>query len=93
MVSSKNLLEQVSEKRARRGLFIYFILVLIGSIPLLWLMIRSAKPINQQIKLVLPLMWVPTVSSFLTRVINKEGMKDISFQIREKEIYLLPLYI
>jgi membrane protease YdiL (CAAX protease family) len=76
------------ERKARRGLAIFLAVVLLATAPLLWLVIRSGKPVEELIMLILPLMWVPAIASVVARVLNHEGFDDISFRLRDKGILL-----
>jgi membrane protease YdiL (CAAX protease family) len=73
-------------RRARRGLLLYFGLVLLGSVPLLSLLISASTPIGQQLEYVLALMWVPAVASVIARVGNGEGFEDLSFRLRDRAV-------
>jgi membrane protease YdiL (CAAX protease family) len=71
---------------ARRGLFLYFGVVLLMSIPLLYLIISAGTPIEQQLEYVLLLMWTPAIASAVARVGNGEGFDDLSFRLRRREV-------
>ncbi|WP_254832762.1 CPBP family intramembrane glutamic endopeptidase [Haloglomus salinum] len=73
-------------RTARRGLILYLGLVLLGSVPLLSLIIRASTPIGQQLEYVLALMWVPALASGIARVANGEGFEDLSFRLRERTV-------
>jgi membrane protease YdiL (CAAX protease family) len=63
-------------RAARRGLAIYFALVVVlsGTIEAIWIM----NP--QMVILVLPLMWSPAVASVIARLALREGFSDVSFR-------------
>jgi len=71
---------------ARRGLLLYFGVVLLISIPLLYLIISAGTPIEQQLEYILPLMWTPAIASIIARVGNGEGFDDLSFRLRRREV-------
>ena len=66
--------------RARRGLLIYFAVLLPSTAVLEWLLLRAGDSIRNHIGLVLPLMWMPTLASIVARLALKEGFVDISFR-------------
>lgn len=65
----------------RRGLALFGGLTLVGTAILQTWLIRSGKPIAEQGPLILLLMWIPGLSSVLTRVVLREGFGDISLKI------------
>jgi len=71
---------------ARRGLVLYFGVVLLVSVPLLYLIISAGVPIEQQPEYILPLMWTPATASVVARVGNGEGFEDLSFRLRNREV-------
>lgn len=71
---------------ARRGLLLYFGVVLLASVPLLYLTISAGTPIEQQLEYILPLMWTPAMASIVARVGNGEGFEDLSFRLRNREV-------
>ncbi|RLM84262.1 CPBP family intramembrane metalloprotease [Halobellus sp. Atlit-38R] len=71
---------------ARRGLLLYFGVVLLGSVPLLYLIISAGAPIEQQLEYILALMWTPAIASIVARVGNGEGFDDLSFRLRDREV-------
>lgn len=66
--------------RARRGLAIYFAVVIAGSGVVQTLMIRTGKPIAALAAYVIPLMWTPTIAMIVARIVNREGPRDVSFR-------------
>ena len=67
---------------ARRGLFLYFSLVLLGTGVCQLLLIRTGEPITKHGALVMLLMWTPGLASIITRIVRREGFVDVSFGIR-----------
>ncbi len=65
---------------ARRGLAIYFSLVVIGSAFFEWRILRTGDPIGAHIGLVFALMWTPAIASFVSRFVLREGFSDVSFR-------------
>jgi membrane protease YdiL (CAAX protease family) len=70
--------------RARRGLFLYFTLVVAGSAACETVMIRAGRPIEQQMGLLFLLMWTPGLASLLCRAVLREGIRDVSFKLPGK---------
>jgi membrane protease YdiL (CAAX protease family) len=75
--------DPVSPDRARKGLIIYLGCIVVGSTPLLWRIVDVGLPVEdgRQLPLVVALMWVPALSSFATRLIMREGVRDVSFRL------------
>ncbi len=69
-----------SGERARRGLYLYFGVLLPSSAVLEWLLLRAGDSIRNHVGLVLALMWMPALASIVARVALKEGGADISFR-------------
>jgi membrane protease YdiL (CAAX protease family) len=69
-----------SRERARKGLLIYFGVLVPSSALLEWLLIRAGDSIRNHLGLVLALMWTPTLASIVARFLLKEGAGDISFR-------------
>ncbi len=65
-----------SVQRARRGLAIYFVVLLLGCTPL-WINIARD---GLEPSLFLPLVWTPALSSIVARLILREGFSDVSFR-------------
>ena len=70
----------------RRGLAIFLVLVLLGSAPLLYVIIQSGSSIRDLPQYILPLMWMPAIASIITRLVTGEGFQDLSFRLRERRI-------
>lgn len=70
-------------RRARTSLALYLSLVILGSAPLLWFIITSGLPVGnpEQLPRMIALMWVPAIASFVTRLVRREGFRDISFRL------------
>lgn len=66
--------------RARRGLLLYFGVLLPSSAVLEWLLLRAGDSIRNHLGLVLALMWMPALASIMARLVLKEGSADISFR-------------
>ena len=66
--------------RARRGLAIYFGVLVPLSAAIEWQVLTNGTPIDQQIGLIALLMWVPTLASLVARVVLSEGVRDVSFR-------------
>jgi len=66
--------------RARRGLLLFFGVLLPSSAVLEWLLLRAGDSIRNHVGLVLALMWMPALASIAARLALKEGSADISFR-------------
>jgi membrane protease YdiL (CAAX protease family) len=73
-----------SVQRARRGLAIYLVLVIIGSGVLEWMIFRTGDSIDKHMGLVTVLMWTPAVASLIARAVLREGIRDVSFRFGGK---------
>jgi CAAX protease family protein len=69
-----------SVRRARRGLAIYFSVLIPGSALLEWLLLRTGDPIEKHHGLVFALMWIPALASLVARILLREGIRDVSFR-------------
>lgn len=69
---------------ARKGLLLFFALLILGTAPLLWYTVSSGLSIDDLIGIVLAIMWIPGIASIITRVVRREGFADVSFQIGGK---------
>jgi len=65
---------------ARKGLGIYFSVVVVGTAVLQWLIITGGGTIRDHGGLILMLMWVPTLGSVVARLALREGVGDVSFR-------------
>lgn len=66
-------------ERARRGLFVYFAFVLVGSGLCEGAMIAKGGLISDHLALAVANMWVPGLACIFARVWLKEGFDDVSF--------------
>ncbi len=64
---------------SRRGLLIYFVVLIAVSAFLEWKLIEAGEFIGKHPGLVLSLMYTPALSSFVARLALREGFSDISF--------------
>src|SRR5262245_29194550 len=69
-----------SVQGARRGLAIYFSILIPGSAFLEWLLLRTGDPIEKHHGFVFVLMWIPAIASLVARTVLSEGIRDISFR-------------
>ena len=67
-------------QHARRGLAIYFSIVVVASAFLEWTILRTGEQIGANVRLVLALMWTPAVASVVARLALREGFSDVSFR-------------
>ncbi len=72
-------------EKARRGLAIYFAVLIAGSAFLEWRLLQTGESIGKHIGLVFALMYTPTVASIVARLALREGIGDISFRIGGRE--------
>jgi hypothetical protein len=74
--------------RARTSLGIFLSLVVLGSTPLLWSIIASGLPVEspEMLPRMIALMWVPAIASVVTRLVRREGFRDVSFRILRSPI-------
>jgi membrane protease YdiL (CAAX protease family) len=70
--------------RARRGLLLYFSLVIAASAACEAVMIRAGRPIEEQQGMTFLLMWTPGLASLVCRAVLREGIRDVSFKLRGK---------
>jgi membrane protease YdiL (CAAX protease family) len=68
-------------RQARRGLAVYFGLVIVSAAAIEGAMIASGAPITEQRWLVMALMWSPTVAMIIARLALREGFRDVSFRL------------
>jgi membrane protease YdiL (CAAX protease family) len=72
-------------RRARRGLAIYFAVLVAGSGVLEFLLIRTGDPIEKHMGLISLLMWTPAFASLVARLCLREGIRDVSFRFGGRE--------
>jgi uncharacterized protein len=70
---------------ARKGLLLFFALLILGTAPLLWYTVSSGLPSDDLLGIVLVIMWIPGIASIITRLVRREGFADVSFQVGGKE--------
>jgi uncharacterized protein len=66
---------------ARRGLAIYFAVLIPATAAVEALMLRAGGSIDKHPLLVPLLMWVPALASFVARGVLREGIGDVSFRL------------
>ena len=69
------------KSRARRGLAIYFSVLLPLSAALEYTVLRAGDPIRNHGGLIFLLMWSPALASIVARIALAEGVSDVSFRI------------
>ena len=86
--------------QARRGLAIYFTVVVLVSGFLEWKILATGDLIGKHRWLILMLMCTPTLASIIARVALREGIRDISFRFGGREggkalllAWLFPLWV
>jgi membrane protease YdiL (CAAX protease family) len=67
-------------RQARRGLAIYFTVLVAGSATVEYLILRAGDSIGHHPGLIFLLMWVPAIAAFVARLVLREGVRDISFR-------------
>jgi CAAX protease family protein len=70
---------------ARRGLAVYFAVLVPGSGIVEWLILRTGDQIGKHVGLIFLLMWMPALSSFVARAVRREGLADVSFRFGGRE--------
>ena len=75
-----NTAPETEKKTARRGLVIYFAVLVIGSAVLESKILRTGESIEKVPGLILALMYIPTFASVIARFGLKEGFADISLR-------------
>lgn len=68
-------------RRAQRGLAIYFAVVVLLSTIIEGTIIARGGPLAEHMWLVIGLMWSPTVSMIVARLVMREGVRDVSFRL------------
>jgi len=66
--------ERNSKEQAQRGLAVFLALLLVLAIPAYWLRIRGIAPFA--------VLFPPAIASIITRLVLKEGFRDVSFSLR-----------
>jgi len=72
-------------RRARRGLAVYFGVLVPASGALEFLVLRTGQPIQSHPGLILLLMWCPAAASLMARLALREGFGDVSFRFGGRE--------
>lgn len=67
--------------RARRGLAIYFSVVVVLSAVLEYRVLSTREPIQKHPGLIFLLMWSPAAASVIARIAMREGFRDVSFRL------------
>jgi uncharacterized protein len=67
-----------SISRARRGLVVFFAVLIPVSLALQYQLVHAGDPISKHLGLVFLLMWVPAIASIVARLALHEGAADIS---------------
>ncbi|NPC81180.1 hypothetical protein HPC49_23495, partial [Pyxidicoccus fallax] len=67
-------------QRARRGLWIFFAVLVPLSALFQWMFIQRVAFLGRQGQIIL-LMWTPAVASFIARLVTREGWGDLSFRV------------
>ncbi len=73
-----------SAANARRGLAIYFPVLILTSGIVEWLIVRGGGSLHSHPTLVFLLMWMPAFSSVVARLSLREGIRDVSFRFGGK---------
>lgn len=68
-------------QKARTGLLLYFGILLAGSVPIEWLLIRTRPGPSIGPWLIFGLMWTPALASAIARTVLREGIRDVSFHL------------
>src|SRR5689334_15615668 len=73
------------KENARRGLTVYFALLVAGSAFFEWKILRTGESIAKLPGLVFALMYVPAIASIGARLVMREGFGDVSFRLGKRE--------
>jgi membrane protease YdiL (CAAX protease family) len=71
---------QMQKQIARRGLAVYFSVLVSASALLEWKILQTGESIDKLPGLVMALMYVPALASVISRVALREGFADVSFR-------------
>jgi uncharacterized protein len=75
-------LPTASVAKARKGLAIYFAVLIVGSGIVEWLIVRGGgSMVQNHPELIFLLMWMPAFSSVVARLALREGIRDVSFRL------------
>lgn len=76
---------RASAAKAKQGLAIYFLVLVVGSGIVEWLIVSGGGLMGQDHpNLMLLLMWMPALSSAVARLALREGIRDVSFRFGGK---------
>jgi len=67
--------------QARKGLGIYFTVVVLASAVIQWRIITAGGGLDDNGRWVMLLMWVPALASLVARIALREGAADVSFRL------------
>jgi len=67
--------------RARRGLGIFALALVVTTAPLQLMLLHRGRPIHEQPLLVAAIMWAPALASLVARLVLREGLSDVSFRL------------
>jgi membrane protease YdiL (CAAX protease family) len=73
------------KEKARRGLTVYFALLVAGTAFFEWKILRTGESIDKLPGLVFALMYVPAIASIGARLALREGFGDVSFRLGKWE--------
>lgn len=69
-------------RAARRGLAVYFAVVIPVSALVEWAIARSGGTVGEKPLYVVALMWTPALGMVIARLVGREGFRDVSFRLR-----------
>jgi membrane protease YdiL (CAAX protease family) len=78
----------VRRTRARRGLAVYFAVIVVGSGICEGMMLARGTPITQQPLLVVLNMWMPAIAALVARLVLWEGVRNVSFRTGRARTFL-----
>ena len=67
-------------RSARSSLILFLVLVVLGSVPIQYVVARSGQPIGSMPFYVLALMWMPGLASMVVRLVRRQHVRDVSFR-------------
>lgn len=69
-------------RNARKGLIIYFIVLIVLTAVSQYLLLSRVGPIAEHLGLIYPVMWSPAIASIVARLALREGIRDVSFKLK-----------
>ena len=74
----------MDRSRARRGLALFLLLVVVGTAAVQVTIAKRGGDIEQHVGLVFALMWTPAIASLVVRLVFRESIRDVSFRFSKR---------